>query len=449
MTRYVTALQRAAVPTALVLVGVLLLGFRQSAYIPLSGGRSAAELLILGLVILWAAATLVGNHTLGAAWSITVCALLYLATTILSYWTTLGPQPFVIDEANVIALVQRDIILCLLLFTLASLLTSRSRLLWLLGGLIIGATLSSVIALLSSITGADVAAIITIPFSYDNAPELASGLAREGITRPRGAASHPLALAVILMVIFPLALTMVVYLYRRHRSWWFAAVCTALIGLTTVLTLSRSALVGLVLSSAVVLAAINRKYVIYLFGGIGLAVMIGVLSSSGIARSLISIFLQIGSDPSISSRQKGAAEALDLILNAPLLGIGLGGYDAQEGHVLDNQYLGRWVETGTLGLLPFIALFLVAAAVALNSAHQLRHTDPDCSLLATAIAAAIIGLGLVTVIIDTAGFVQVWTTMWILFGAAAALPRLAAIAAATAPSRVRPAPREDSYVAPH
>ena len=149
-------------------------------------------------------------------------------------------------------------------------------------GLIAGAVVSAAIALLGSVTGsADTR--IRIPGLVNQVPLnfSADDLVRQGMVRGQGSASHPLELACILSVIFPLALGLVLSLRAAGKRWWPWAAATGIILGGTAVTLSRSGVVGVVVAFAVMAGFWPIRRTLTVLAGIGCLAMVG--SSSGVS----------------------------------------------------------------------------------------------------------------------------------------------------------------------
>jgi O-antigen ligase len=248
-------------------------------------------------------------------------------------------------------------------------------------------------------------------------------LERASFRRPAGTTGHPIEFGVVCAIGVPLAAH---YAYRAKEAgeksgrWWL---CLMIIAAGAVVSLSRSAILGLCLAGIVLMIGWPGRRRVQ--GLIAAAGFLGVLKVvvPGLIGTLYSLFDSIGDDPSISGRTDDYASAGRQIAKHFLLGRGNGTYLSEKYGPLDNQYLGTLVQNGYIGLACMVFLFLggmwaAARARALSPDPVIR--DLALSLMA---AQSIVALGAAT--FDLLWFSTGTGLTFVLVGASGALLRIA------------------------
>jgi O-antigen ligase len=248
-------------------------------------------------------------------------------------------------------------------------------------------------------------------------------LERASFRRPAGTTGHPIEFGVVCAIGVPLAAH---YAYRAKEAgeksgkWWL---CLMIIAAGAVVSLSRSAILGLCLAGIVLMIGWPGRRRVQ--GLIAAAGFLGVLKVvvPGLIGTLYSLFDSIGDDPSISGRTDDYASAGVQIAKHFLLGRGNGTYLSEKYGPLDNQYLGTLVQNGYIGLACMVFLFLggmwaAARARALSPDPVIR--DLALSLMA---AQSIVALGAAT--FDLLWFSTGTGLTFVLVGASGALLRIA------------------------
>ena len=224
-------------------------------------------------------------------------------------------------------------------------------------------------------------------------PGMSSDLAvldsRGGFIRATATASHALEYGVVLCLTFPLALVLALEDTTRPLiARWLPA---AIIALASVLSVSRSELVGLAVGFLVLLPSFSRRARLVLSAlGVMLAGVIAVLLP-GLLGTIRGLFTGIASDPSTLSRTSSYDAAVELVSRFPLVGKGFGTLLVRY-HIFDNQYLLLTIELGLLGLIAFVTLVVTAlTAAGLAREHAATHIDRQLALalLASALSGAV------------------------------------------------------------
>ncbi|MDV8149805.1 O-antigen ligase family protein [Arthrobacter sp. B10-11] len=208
---------------------------------------------------------------------------------------------------------------------------------------------------------------------------------RASLMRVSGTTMHPIELGVVSAMLLPLAVWRALY----DRQGWKRLhwVVVALFILTNAMTVSRSALIGLVIAMVVTVPFLPRtakrwSLVLLPFGAAGL--FVGV---PGLLGTLFNTSTAGSSDSSITYRTEDYPLVLRMVADRPWFGTGPGTWmPVRAIDVLDNQYLLVAVTMGVIGLVGLIAYLLVPALAALAAARGAR--DGELGLLAAAAAAA-------------------------------------------------------------
>lgn len=243
-----------------------------------------------------------------------------------------------------------------------------------------------------------------------------------GFTRIQGTATHPIEFGVVLSMVLPLAVHYALFAHdlRSRVRWW---VLTAVIGAPIVFSLSRSAIIGLI---------VGMTYLFLVWGdrlrieAIGVAVASAVAfraTTPGLLGTVRSLFLNMGNDPSVQGRTEDYAAVGDYIARRPWFGRGPRTFLPERYFALDNQFLYSLVTTGVVGVAAVAQLFLVPIFVARGVYH--RCPDEESRHLGQALAASVLA-GLVTSFtFDSLSFLTFSGVLFVLIGAIGALRRLA------------------------
>jgi O-antigen ligase len=187
---------------------------------------------------------------------------------------------------------------------------------------------------------------------------------------------------------------------RSRFGRWLPVLC---ITTSAAVSVSRSAVLGLVVSMGVFIVAMRPAHRVKALAAIPIVVAIIFVSTNGLISTLTSFFLAGTSDPSIAHRVNNYPLVEQLVAQAPWFGRGGGTYiDTSQVYILDNQYLTTAVELGLVGaaaLLFFLVWPAIAALVARN-----RTADPELRDLGAALAGAAVAGGLCSATFDSLSF---------------------------------------------
>jgi O-antigen ligase len=253
---------------------------------------------------------------------------------------------------------------------------------------------------------------------------------RDGLTRAAGTTSNPLEFGVFCAMLLPLAIHVAFRASatgRRQRFWW---ACVGLIAGGLMFSVSRSAILGLI--AAVLVLAMGwpprrRKWMAV--AGLGFLVVIKI-ASPGLLGTFLSLFQNAGKDDSVQWRTHDYHTARELIAQHFWLGRGIGTWYAPKHEVFDNQYLLTLVDSGVIGLVTLLGIFIAAVYAAVRvrflwprppAEGGLASSDRD---LALSLAASLVVVFPAFATFDFLAFPTVSAFAFLLAGIAAALLRV-------------------------
>ncbi|MCU1679112.1 MAG: O-antigen ligase family protein [Frankiales bacterium] len=294
----------------------------------------------------------------------------------------------------------------------------------LMGACWLAAIMSSV-GVVQFVTNKDVTQYIRIPGLHSN--QEAIGLIARAVIggnrldRVNGTALHYIEFTAILALLLPVAMHYVIHTppgrLRKQRIF-----VMGLIAVGIPLAISRSGIVGLVVAMLVMLSVWRAK-------AIGRLLLIALpclvvfrFAFRGVIGTITSLFTNWGKDDSISGRTKDYAVIREFFAQRPWFGRGGGTFIPDRYITLDNQYLGRIVEGGLVGLFGMIVILV--APVLIGRHLRRRASDPEAQHLGQVFAAC----GAVVIVLsgtfDSLGFPTFAGLTFFLFGAGAALWRM-------------------------
>lgn len=281
--------------------------------------------------------------------------------------------------------------------------------------LVLAGGIAAFTGILQFVTGAAIVDVIRIPGLTPNTA-LTSIYDRNGFTRAAGTSSHPIEFGVVLGMVLPLALHFA--LNDKTRGALARWLPVGLIAVAVPITISRSALVGVVVALLVVIPtwpAVRRRISYLVIFGVVLGIYVAI---PGMLGTLTRLFTDISNDGSARSRTDSYSLALEFIERAPLFGRGLSTFLPQY-RILDNQYLGLLIEIGFVGTIALLALFLVAIVSAMVSRRT--SSDQTTRSLAQALAAMVAAGAVSFATFDAFGFPQASSLVFLGIGCIGAL----------------------------
>ncbi|GIE88904.1 O-antigen ligase family protein [Actinoplanes regularis] len=253
---------------------------------------------------------------------------------------------------------------------------------------------------------------IVIPgLSSNAASEL---VARGDFVRPTATASNTLELAATLVIALPFAIQQA--LYDTDRKTWKRWAPVFLIALASVMTVSRTSVVGLAIVLIVLLLAWPAERVVR-----SLMVMIPALAATrvlvpGLVGTLIGLFTAMldGGDDSTQSRTATSAGVSEFLDGHLWFGRGPGTFLPDLYRFTDNQYLLGLLEVGVVGLAAIVGLYVTT--IHCGGAGRRRFTDPARRETGQAFVAVGFVMLVVTATFDTLSFPIVAGSTFLMLG---------------------------------
>ncbi len=246
---------------------------------------------------------------------------------------------------------------------------------------------------------------------------------RSIFNRPFGTALHPIEFGVIVGALLPLALYFALESEPRTRRRHLLVASVALIALAVPLSISRSAILAVLGSMAVIMLGWSpRRRAQGLVLGI-MALPVLWLTIPGLLGTFRGLFTSFDTDPSVVNRLDRVPRILALIREYPVFGRGAGTFSVESYFLVDNEFWVTTIEIGIVGICLLGALLLLACVAATTSRHHPGAT-PSTAHMGFAIAAGIAGFAVSLWTFDAFFFNILRGTLFLLIGAAGALWRL-------------------------
>ncbi|MGA3217167.1 MAG: O-antigen ligase family protein [Acidimicrobiales bacterium] len=251
---------------------------------------------------------------------------------------------------------------------------------------------------------------------------------RGGLRRVQATTGSPIEFGLVLACVLPIAVHYAKQapVGKQGRRW----LCVVLIAVALPMSLARTGFVGAAIVFVVMYIGWNARERIV---GVGAVVLFALglrAAKPGLVGTIVGLFTNAGTDPSVVHREQDLARAGFLVRQSFFFGRGFGTFipseftpPGQPVASLDNQYLGSLIETGIVGLACLILLLLIWLFTALGIRRRSR--EPATRELALALAASSLALAFGLYVFDAFSFDQVSGTMFILIGMTGALWRLA------------------------
>lgn len=403
--------------------GFALLSMRQSILVPATYGLTLAQTLFAIGAAVWGTAAFTGYAPMVRDRTIVAAVLAYAFASFVSYGGAMArgvPSGITVDAMDRYVMV--DMLLVGMVLLILAVIRSEHALRLVLGGLVLGGTVSALFALVYAATGLDLAPNFRIPVITKASDfVLIKNFTRAGLNRPQGSAGHALELCAVLTVLVPLGVALILSARKRGAKVWPWALCTAIIVAADLASLSRSAIVGGAAAVAVMCWRWPvRRLLVIVTSAVGLF-LVGTVFQIKVILALIETFAGSGNDSSLQSRAVGQAFVAENVWKRLWFGQGVGAYPTLKQPVLDNQYLSRLMEAGIFGLVTFIAALALALYLAIRASARASGATAE---LASGISGAVAALIVICLILDTSGFMQIWYLTWILAALAGVAYRL-------------------------
>ncbi|MGW5363355.1 O-antigen ligase family protein [Actinopolymorpha pittospori] len=386
---------------------------------PLGSSATPATLLGMGLFVLWCAWRAIGEPPLPARTTPAHWLLLTFAAAILMSYalmhTMADRQPLEIRGAD------RGLMLLIgwsgILLYCADRLRRWNDVTFVVRVLVAAGACVAVIGLLQYAFGFDLAQYLQLP-GLEPRSDLGYIGDRGGLRRVAGPMSHPIEYGVCLAAVFPLALAMA--MSRRRKSDW---IMLGLIMLALPTSISRSTMVAIAVGALVVGASWGWRRRLIVAAATPFVLLGMRLALPGTLGTILSLFENIGVDPSISGRTEDYAAADAFITESPWFGRGFGTFTPELYRLLDNQYLGILIEAGFVGLISLVALLVTALFLARGGALRFGSASPQ-GQLCIGLSASVAVLTVSFATFDGLGFAAAANALFLFIGLAAAVWRI-------------------------
>lgn len=244
---------------------------------------------------------------------------------------------------------------------------------------------------------------------------------RAGLTRVNGTAVHPIEYGATLGMMLPLMLHQA--RFARSGVWLFRG-AAGLAALTMLMTVSRSAVIGLLVGYLVLLPTWPKVWRRVSYAIVIVAIPVVRLLLPGLLGTIGSLFTWFSADPSTQARSNDYEAVGAYFTASPLTGIGEGTWLPDLYRILDNQYLLTLVSQGIVGLAGLVLLLGGGAAVCVVGRR--RCDDPELrSLFQSLLAGILVGCVLWS-FFDGFSFPQASGALLLLLGLSAATSQVAA-----------------------
>jgi hypothetical protein len=403
----------------------LLIALRQTYVLPgIPLGLGPGRFLLFVAAGWFIYSCVVGQKSLYRLGAVAGAAAVYFVSTLLAYGMGMTQEAIPVRQADTYLVV--EIMLVLSVFYYVNVVHSYIALGRVIKGLVAGGVVSAVFAIVASASGVELAPVLRPPGLVEKGVFLTTDVFRVYVVRPQGSADHPLELAAVLTIMFPLAVGLTYSLRAGGQRWRLWAMATFIILVGVAVSVSRSALIALFV--ACVFMALFwpiRRTLAMVGGALGLAA-VGFAVRPSLFEAYSSLF-GLGFDDASSQNRVAAAQYIATkvsVFGSFARGAGT------SGHVIfDDQYLHRLAETGLFGLFAYMMLLGTALVLAIRAFFNARkRTNPDLpaasAQLFLGLAASFIAYAVMNITLDVGGFVQIWTTMWLLLGSAAVAFRI-------------------------
>ena len=296
---------------------------------------------------------------------------------------------------------------------------STDRLRTLLRRLVFGASVMAVLGIIQFFAGLDISKYIAVP-GLSTITLYSGTQIFHGFPRPTATAIQPLEFAAVLAIILPLAIHQARYAPPNRRVLRWLQV--ALISVALPMTISRTAIVGIIVALIVLIPSWPRRDRVMTYAVLIVSAVVLRAIIPGLLGTLRNLFFVIGSDADTRSRTSAISASASFIAQHPWFGRGFGTYLPQIYRFLDNQWLGSLIESGVVGTLALLGLFATGWSLARRSRRA--NTDGEIRDLAQSLAAAVAVSAVLFGTFDALGFPMATGIVFLILGCTGALWRL-------------------------
>jgi len=363
--------RRTAAVTLLTIYVALLMGIPSRLVVgPLGGAGSVAGLFAI-LLLFWY--LIAWQHPLlpldTERQPVRVAAILFACATVAAYVSANRVPMAVLEENGA----DRGLITMAgwmgVVLLAADGIDRAERLATLLRRVVIGATLMAVVGITEFFTGLNFAQYFVIPgLSVHTQIDGLSSVA--GLARATATASQPLEFAAVLAMTLPLAIHQARFAppALRIRRW----LQVGLIAAAMPMTVSRSAILALAVIAIVLLPTWVKRFRQRAYWAVLGALVATWLVMPNILGSFGDLASHLGTDSSITSRTAAYSSVLPFIAAHPWFGQGFQTFFPETYFFIDDQYLTSIIETGFVGALSLLGLFVTGWFVARSARRTTR-----------------------------------------------------------------------------
>lgn len=278
-------------------------------------------------------------------------------------------------------------------------------------------TFVATLGIVQFFTGLDIAGFFVIPGLTPNS-EFGGVIGRSVLNRVSATAVHPIEYGVVLGALLPLALHRTIHRWGRP----LALLPLVLMFVGCFLSVSRSAVLVVLLALVVLLVGWSNRWRLRALAILPFAVVGLRLAVPGLVGTLMSLFKNLFNDPSVTGRTNDYDVVFGLMGESLLLGRGLFTFVPRYYRILDNQFLVFGIELGIVGLVAAAAFLFgtfFIARTAFKRARTARSRNLGLSLSASAL-----GISVSFLTFDALGFPMAAGLTMLLAGMAGATWRL-------------------------
>ena len=371
---------------------------------PLGGIGTPATILSLLVLIWYAASWLTGKLVPSGAGRPIRLALLAFALAVLASFVAAMTRTIPVDEELG---AERGLITILswagLFLVISQGISRYEQIETIMRRTVVFGSVVALIAIFEFYSGVNVTSYVRIPGLSFNI-DYSTLLARGGFNRPSSTAVDPIELSASMAILLPFALHQALNSVRtsRIRRW----LPVALIGFAIPLTISRSGIIGAAIALLILVPTWRpqqqRGFLVALLP----ALVVLKISAGGLLGTLGAYFaglFNIAGEGSVYSTRVSAF-SLDwpYISARPFFGRGWATFLPETYSWTDNMYLHTLIETGVVGLICLILLYLTG--IQCSAAGRRKTQDPRRRDLGQALIAAIAVIIVTTATFDSLSF---------------------------------------------
>ncbi len=381
---------------------------------PLKSVGAPAGLVALAALGMWAASRVLNLVDVVELHPVRWALLLYTIAAVASYAAGMMRDLTSAEKAGMDRAVFQHLALMGVALLAVDVLGNRDRITTLLQRLVLVGGLAACIGILEfAFTGFDFRQVMLLPGLTTNVDIVSD--TRSGFDRITAGSSHPIEFSVVTAALAPLATHFA--LHASNGRWRYRLALVALL-VAIPMSVSRSGILTLAVGLAVYGVALSSRarFNAFVLGLIGVGVFRAMVP--GLLGTVRSLFLDVGTDPSIEGRTDDYAAIPGLMQGHWGLGRGTGTFLPDVYFFLDNQYLAALLQGGVVGLTAFIALLVIGLGVARGVRR--RSPDPVLRSEAQALAGTIAALGAASIFFDALSFRQSAFLLFLAIGCAGA-----------------------------